>query len=198
MEFTSFKLAGALGATAATSAGAYGVYHFSSGNGSTIKEHLLSTLEGKKVFIGDYSERASFKTKYDSFQSKPKKDNKDLPFDQLESWCQEKSSAPYSESNVKLSSEIETYCFFNVKTLLQELEGRKLKSDKGESDQEWVTAWTHYNTKKAELKLTVATTDNKLNGSASNEGGKALYAWCTSTANKKMYEADSLLSAFKE
>ncbi|AEW45303.1 hypothetical protein MHC_02185 [Mycoplasma haemocanis str. Illinois] len=198
MEFTSFKLMGVLGTTAVTSAGVYGVYHFSGGSNLTVKDHLLSTLAGQKVFIGDYSQRSSFKVKYDSFQRKPKKDDKDLPFDQLELWCKEKSAVGYYGSNVQLNSDIETYCFFNVKTLLQELKGRVLKSDKGESDQEWVTAWKHYNTKKVEMKLEVKTSDNKLNGSTDSEGGKALYVWCTETANKKMYEADSLLPAFKE
>ncbi|AEG72984.1 hypothetical protein MHF_0714 [Mycoplasma haemofelis Ohio2] len=183
--------------------GGYGIYHLTS-SGETIGEKVISSLKGtKKRFLkkGD-TEWSGLQDKYNSLPNKPrvKGGSSDLPFSDLPDWCDKHYKETYSKGKEGLYSKVSIFCFFNTNTVIEELVGRSLISN-GRDDVKWQTAWETYNTTKTQKKLeiTVTSGSSKLNESDKVEGGKALYDWCSSASQKKMYSVniDSLFPRFE-
>ncbi|AEG72978.1 hypothetical protein MHF_0708 [Mycoplasma haemofelis Ohio2] len=208
MELTTFKAAGILGGTAAASAGAYGAYRLSSLNSSeTIRSKLEDHFKGTNtVFLtSDHSEWSKLGTRYNALANKPKsKDGKaTLTLDEAKAWCADSVKERFKSFEDDLFKQVKEVCFLNVKTLLEELGKTSLKSTENANHTYWQGAWeTYKNDSEKEskgLKIKDADKENDLNGSGATKekGGPALHAWCTATKDRKMYDAESLLPAFK-
>ncbi|AEG72882.1 hypothetical protein MHF_0610 [Mycoplasma haemofelis Ohio2] len=204
MEFTAFKAVGLLGGTAVASTGAYGIYHLSSSK-ETIRSKLEAHFKGTNtVFLHDkHSEWSELGTWYSKVANKPKKNGVTLTLNELKSWCTEKVDEKFKSSDDDLYAQIKGLCFLNVNTLLKETGKSALRSTEAASHEEWKTAWEEYHRDSEKegkgIKITGSAKDTDLNGSSTdkNKGGPALHEWCSSSSTKKMYDAESLLSAFK-
>nr|WP_014272421.1 hypothetical protein [Mycoplasma haemocanis] len=184
--------------------GGYGIYRLSAPK-ETIGDKVTASLKGtKKRFIGKGdSEWSMLKEKYISTGNKPRsKDGlKELPFEDIENWCDRNYRKEYSIKTEALFEQLSNFCFFNTNTVLEELEGYSLISG-DRNGSEWQSAWDSYNSGKSSKKLDISGSkdDGKLNGNNKTEAAPILYDWCISTSQVKMYSSsiDTLLLRFKE
>ncbi|AEW45353.1 hypothetical protein MHC_02445 [Mycoplasma haemocanis str. Illinois] len=206
MELTVFKTTGVLGGTVASATGAYGVYRlYFVNSGETIKSKLEAHFKGTNTtfLTPDHSEWSNLKTRYDRLSNKPKnKDGKTaLNFDEVKTWCDTSVKERFKSVEDDLFKQVKEVCFLNVKTLLEELNKDGLKSLENANHTYWQGAWEAYKNDSDKeskgLKIKDSDKDSDLHGSAKEKGGPALHEWCTKTKDKKMYDADSLLPAFK-
>ncbi|AEW45301.1 hypothetical protein MHC_02175 [Mycoplasma haemocanis str. Illinois] len=204
MEFTAFKTIGILGATAATSTGAYGIYWFSSSQ-KTIRSQLEAHFKGTNfVFLhSNHPEWSKLGTWYSKVSNKPKKGETTLTLNEVKSWCSENVEYKFKSSSDPRYIQVKELCFLNTNTLLQESGKSSLRSTEGSSHEEWKTAWEEYHKdsekEKKGIKIMYSTKDADLNGSSTdkNKGGVALQEWCFSNSSKKMYDSEASWPAFK-
>ncbi|AEG72962.1 hypothetical protein HF1_06400 [Mycoplasma haemofelis str. Langford 1] len=198
----SLKFAGALGGAAAASTGAYGIYHLSSSKPTeTIRSKLEAHFKGTNtIFLeSGHEEWSKLSDWYSKAQNKPKKDDgaSSLDLSEVKIWCSEKVSREFKSDTDSLYQQVKNFCFLNVNTLLKESGKSSLRSSQSAEHQDWKNAWTSYNSDSSKESKGLKISDLSVNVNEEVAGGKAMHAWCTATKDKKMYDSESLFSAFK-
>ncbi|AEW45362.2 hypothetical protein MHC_02490 [Mycoplasma haemocanis str. Illinois] len=204
MSMVSMRAALTMVGVSGVGLGGYGIYRLSAPK-ETIGDRVTAALKGtKKRFIGKGdSEWSMLQEKYISTDNKPKsKDGlKELPFEDIENWCDKNYRVEYSIKTEALFEQLSNFCFFNTNTILEELEGHSLISG-DRNGSEWQSAWDSYNSGKSSKNLAISNSgdDSKLNGGNRSEAAPILYDWCKTTSQVKMYSTsiDILLPRFKE
>lgn len=183
------KIALILGGTGISSLAFSTFLYFNSGE-SIVEYIIRRDTTKKKKFISLVSDaHGSLKKKYSlSTQHKPIKDNKVVEEYQIIKWCQDSLNAKFSSEEEPTYLSIDTWCFVNTSTLLEEAQrgGKKqIKGNNGNS-QEWQEAWEKYNEGKVNEEFLIK--DDSVNGLDKEKGGPALFNWCKAQENHKMYE----------
>lgn len=163
-------------------------------SGETIVEYITKKdTTKKKQFITLVADaHTALKNKYSSGnQNKPKKGNKEVGKEEIINWCKEMENTKFSKETDKDYSLINTWCFVNTSTLLEEAKRNNKTDINGASGdtEEWKKAWDSYNTNKGTSNLTISeSAPDGLNNGDRNKGGPALYNWCKAQESHKMYE----------
>ncbi|OAL10135.1 hypothetical protein A6V39_04450 [Candidatus Mycoplasma haematobovis] len=195
MAISKLTLIGGSAGLVSATAGGVAIYLNS---GESIRDHIANKSDGNIKFISLVPEaHVSLKKRYEvvGASHKPIENGKEVTSDKIIEWCERAANTRFFKDTDPIYSSIGAWCFVNVNTLFQQAgksSDQNIDGSDGNSDG-WKNAWETYNTQKTTKKLEITGDDiGDLNTARDkNAGGPALYKWCQSSGNKKMYELGS-------